>query len=127
MPIFVRGGGIIPTMPEANRIPAQDDHLTLHLYPHAQRERACAWLWGDDQRAELRYFETEDDVRLSWQGSVPPQLTLCFHLRAGTHFEVSGSSGHHAVREDAAGAGTIEIDVDTAQMQGQIALKSIER
>jgi alpha-D-xyloside xylohydrolase len=75
MPLYVRGGAIIPTIADTRRIPEQVEHLILNVYPHGESETH----WYDDARsAQLVHTNDGHVSSLGWKGAMPPTVTLRF-------------------------------------------------
>ena len=69
LPLFVRGGAIIPMMPPANRIPeGRIDPLIAAIYPHGD---SVYTLLEDDSEMALRYVERDGARVFTLHGEQP--------------------------------------------------------
>ncbi len=88
LPLFVRGGGIVPMTPPANRIPAGLlDPLILDLYPHGHSGHR---LYEDEGVTEITCTHDDAGVTLTSTGGPARRTIVRFHLTPGAAFRVSG-------------------------------------
>ena len=76
LPIYVRGGAIIPRMPRSRRIPEERiDPLIIEIWP---RRRSSYRLYEDEGVTELRVDPREDGTDIEWSGPLPRRMILHF-------------------------------------------------
>lgn len=124
LPLFVRGGAILPRMLPASRIPSGlIDPLILELYPHGQSQYR---LYEDESVTDVSCTQDEQGVRCEWLGGAERNVWLRL-VRAGKPSRVQiGKTGeeltHHAdweveadgalvVRVSGRVSGTIKIEL----------------
>lgn len=90
MPIFVRGGAVIPQIEPVRRIPqGSPERLIVDVYPHGSTQYT---LLDDDAETT---FETRDDgerLTLRWQGSVAQTLVIRFRTSWGGNPVLDGGT-----------------------------------
>lgn len=121
LPLFVRGGAILPMMQEARRIPkGAIDPLILEIYPHG---RGIYTLYEDEGETAVHCEAQEHAVELRIEQSIPRQLVVHMH-GAGTvsqvDVQVAGPDAH--AMWQALQKGDYEIVLPQAT-QAQITLK----
>jgi alpha-D-xyloside xylohydrolase len=80
LPLFVRGGAIIPRMQPANRIPTGlVDPLIVEIYPHGERTYR---LYEDEGITDYSCTRTEERLTIEWVGGVERTMILRF-VRVG--------------------------------------------
>lgn len=76
MPLFVRGGAIIPKAEAGLRIPNHaPDPLIVDIYPYGE---SAYTLFEDEGEIHFRCHERENSIMLEWKGSKPRRLILNF-------------------------------------------------
>jgi alpha-D-xyloside xylohydrolase len=76
LPLFVRGGAIVPRMQYANRIPRNlIDPLILDVYPHA---KTAYRLYEDESITDISCNRGEDSLVFEWIGGVERTMILQF-------------------------------------------------
>ncbi len=76
MPIFVRGGAIVPTMQAARRIPeGVISPLIIEVYPFAEGETR---LYEDEGETRFSYRESSGNFRFTWNSPVERDLIVHF-------------------------------------------------
>jgi alpha-D-xyloside xylohydrolase len=77
LPLFVRGGAILPMMQEARRIPAgRIDPLILEIYPQG---RSVYTVYEDEGETVVQCQERENTVELTLQQAQPRQIEFHMH------------------------------------------------
>lgn len=77
LPLFVRGGAILPMMQEARRIPkGAIDPLILEIYPHG---RGIYTLYEDEGETAVHCEAQEHAIELRIEQSIPRQLVVHMH------------------------------------------------
>ncbi|MGQ9848684.1 MAG: TIM-barrel domain-containing protein [Aggregatilineaceae bacterium] len=85
LPLFVRGGAILPMMQEARRIPkGAIDPLILEIYPHG---RGIYTLYEDEGETAVHCEAQEHAIELRIEQAMPRQLVVHMH-GAGTVSQV---------------------------------------
>ncbi len=114
MPIYVRGGAVVPTMPDATRIPGQVDRLIVEVYPHGE----ASSIWHDDALSAQFVHTTGDNVStLGWQGALPPIVTLRF-VGAAADSVVTAPEGTQAT----ANGDSLEVTLHNAGAEGTVSI-----
>jgi alpha-glucosidase (family GH31 glycosyl hydrolase) len=75
LPIFVRGGAVIPTMEQTHRIPERLDKLYITVYPHGQCDYT---MLEDNDETCFSYREDTESLRLEWNGKTQRRFVLIF-------------------------------------------------
>ena len=77
LPLYVRGGAIIPRMQRGRRIPEERiDPLIIEVWPHGQSR---AKLYEDEGVTEFECDQGKDEIALEWSG--PLSRRMIFHFR----------------------------------------------
>lgn len=110
MPIFIKAGAIIATMPPARRIPERlIAPLIVEVYPGAAGD---AVLYEDEGETAFSYREDADGFRFSWQGTV--ERAMIVHVHGFGRLPDRGQMGVRLLD-----GGTLEIEVRPSR-QGAI-------
>jgi hypothetical protein len=77
LPLYVRGGAVIPRMQRGLRIPEERiDPLVVEVWPHG---KSNANLYEDEGVTEFKCHQGKDGISLEWSGPLP--RSLIFHFR----------------------------------------------
>ena len=77
LPLFVRGGAIIPKMQRAWRIPEEKiDPLIVEAWPHGS---SAYHLFEDSGVTEFSLIQSKKELNLEWSGPLPRRVI--FHLK----------------------------------------------
>jgi alpha-glucosidase (family GH31 glycosyl hydrolase) len=77
LPIFVRGGAILPQVPPARRIPAGPvERLVVDVYPYGASEYR---LFEEEGLTDFTCLRDDEGIRFSWNGGAERPVTLWFH------------------------------------------------
>jgi hypothetical protein len=123
LPIFVRGGAILPQIPSARRIPTGAvERLVVDVYPHQASEYR---LYEDDGPTDFRCLSNEG-LRFGWIGGAERPMLLRFHgITEPSEVEVRAGQDANALIEVQAGmaaGGVFEIRVPPAR-RGRLGLR----
>jgi alpha-D-xyloside xylohydrolase len=123
LPIFVRGGAILPQIPSAGRIPTGAvERLVVDVYPHQASEYR---LYEDDGPTDFRCLSNEG-LRFGWIGGAERPMLLRFHgITEPSEVEVRAGQDANALIEVQAGmaaGGVFEIRVPPAR-RGRLGLR----
>ncbi|OGD34930.1 MAG: hypothetical protein A2V45_10100 [Candidatus Aminicenantes bacterium RBG_19FT_COMBO_58_17] len=76
LPLYVRGGAIIPRMQRAWRIPEERvDPLIIEVWPHGQSSYN---LYEDEGVTEFKCDQGNDEIAFEWSGPLPRRIVLHF-------------------------------------------------
>ncbi|MGB7294764.1 MAG: TIM-barrel domain-containing protein [Candidatus Aminicenantales bacterium] len=76
LPLYIRGGAIIPKMQRAWRIPEEQiDPLIVEIWPH---ESSTYHLYEDEGVTEFRCNQGRDGLDFQWSGPLPRRIILHF-------------------------------------------------
>ena len=76
LPLYVRGGAIIPRMQRAWRIPEERvDPLIIEVWPHGQ---SSTNLYEDEGVTEFRCDQEKNEIAFEWSGPLPRRVVLHF-------------------------------------------------
>lgn len=77
LPLYARGGAIVPMMPPANRIPTGLlDPLILDVYPYGETSYR---LYEDEGITDITCMHDDSDITLAWTGGPPRRAVAWVH------------------------------------------------
>ncbi len=89
LPLFVRGGAIVPMIPPANRIPAGLlDPLIFDIHPHGHSGYR---LYEDEGVTDIACTHDDSGLTLTSAGGPARRTIVRFHLAPGAAFRVAGA------------------------------------
>ena len=103
LPLFLRGGAIIPEMPYADRIPQGIiDPLIVEIFPSA----SSAYEYREDEGVTgFAVMQTERGVRIEWAGPLERRVIFTLRVQPGTPRLKLSSSGVSGTSERAGAVG----------------------
>jgi alpha-D-xyloside xylohydrolase len=112
LPLFLRGGAIIPEMSSTNRIPQGIiDPLIVEIFPSS----SSAYEYREDEGVTgFAVMQTERGVRIEWAGPLERRVIFTLRVQPGTPRLKLSSSGVSGTRERAGAVGEdgkTEVDV----------------